>query len=86
MSVLMTADTYETRSSQPQKYRTIRIKYNPLYFGNVIGTFISPFSPALWLAVGLAGIEMGRYIRYAFWWIWAFSILAMAVAFIMGII
>lgn len=57
-----------------------------IMIGNVIGTFISPFSPALWLAVGLAGIEMGRYIRYAFWWIWAFSILAMIVAFIMGII
>lgn len=57
-----------------------------MMIGNVIGTFISPFSPALWLAVGLAGIEMGRYIRYAFWWIWGFSILAMAIAFIMGII
>ncbi|QQD85223.1 MULTISPECIES: CitMHS family transporter [Jeotgalicoccus] len=57
-----------------------------MMIGNIIGTFISPFSPALWLAVGLAGIEMGRYIRYAFWWVWAFSILAMAVAFILGII
>ena len=57
-----------------------------MMIGNIIGTFISPFAPALWLAVGLAGIEMGRYIRYAFWWVWAFSILAMAVAFIMGII
>ena len=57
-----------------------------IMIGNIIGTFISPFAPALWLAVGLAGIEMGRYIRYAFWWVWAFSILAMAVAFIMGII
>lgn len=57
-----------------------------MMIGNIIGTFISPFAPALWLAVGLAGIEMGRYIRYAFWWVWAFSIMAMAVAFIMGII
>src|SRR5699024_12143558 len=29
-----------------------------IMIGNIIGTFISPFSPALWLAVGLAGIEM----------------------------
>lgn len=57
-----------------------------MMIGNIIGTFISPFAPALWLAVGLAGIEMGRYIRYAFWWVWGFSILAMAAAFIMGII
>lgn len=57
-----------------------------IMIGNIIGTFISPFSPALWLAVGLAGIEMGRYIRYAIWWVWGFSLLAMAAAFIMGII
>ena len=57
-----------------------------IMIGNVIGTFISPFSPALWLAVGLAGIEMGRYIKYAIFWVWGFSILAMIAAFIMGII
>lgn len=57
-----------------------------LMIGNIIGTFISPFSPALWLAVGLAGIEMGRYIRYAIFWVWGFSLLAMAAAFLMGII
>ncbi|HIW13077.1 MAG TPA: citrate:proton symporter [Candidatus Salinicoccus stercoripullorum] len=57
-----------------------------IMIGNIIGTFISPFSPALWLAVGLAGIEMGRYIRYAIFWVWGFSLLAMAAAFIIGII
>lgn len=57
-----------------------------IMIGNVIGTFISPFSPALWLAVGLAGIEMGRYIKYAIFWVWGFSVLAMVAAFVMGII
>ncbi|MCC4722783.1 CitMHS family transporter [Salinicoccus sp. RF5] len=57
-----------------------------MMIGNIIGTFISPFSPALWLAVGLAGIEMGRYIKYAFFWVWGFSLLALAAAFLMGII
>lgn len=42
--------------------------------GNVIGTFVSPFSPALWLALGLARGEMGKYIRLAFPVCWAFSI------------
>lgn len=42
--------------------------------GNVAGTFISPFSPALWLAVGLAGIDMGRYIKYSILWIWLISL------------
>lgn len=56
-----------------------------IMIGNIIGTFISPFSPVHWLAVGLAGIEMGRYIKYAIFWVWGFSLLAMA-AFVMGII
>ncbi|MGU8077129.1 CitMHS family transporter [Burkholderia pyrrocinia] len=46
-----------------------------LMIGNIIGTFISPFSPALWLALGLANLEMGRHIRYSFLWMWGFSIL-----------
>lgn len=41
---------------------------------NVAGTFISPFSPALWLAVGLAGIDMGKYIKYSILWIWLVSL------------
>lgn len=42
--------------------------------GNVIGTFVSPFSPALWLALGLARAEMGKYLRIAFPICWAFSV------------
>lgn len=64
---------------------SIKAAYS-MMIGNVIGTFISPFSPALWLAVGLAGIEMGRYIKYAIFWVWGFSILALTAAFIMDII
>lgn len=56
-----------------------------LLVGNIVGTFISPFSPALWLALGLAGIEMGRYIRYAFLWIWGFSIILFIIAGLMGL-
>ena len=41
--------------------------------GNIIGTFISPFSPALWLALGLAGLDLGRHIRYSLWWMWGFA-------------
>ena len=42
--------------------------------GDTPGTFISPFSPALWLALGLAGLDIGKYIRYAFLWIWPIGI------------
>lgn len=56
-----------------------------LMIGNIIGTFISPFSPALWLALGLARLEMGRHIRYSFWCMWIFSLLLLGVAWMLGL-
>ncbi|MAD60491.1 MAG: citrate transporter [Myxococcales bacterium] len=56
-----------------------------MLIGNIIGTFISPFSPALWLALGLAKLDMGEYLRYAFAWIWALSLLLMLVAWGIGL-
>ena len=52
--------------------------------GNVIGTFVSPFSPALWLGLGLAGGNMGKYIRLAFPVCWGFSIVLVLGAFATG--
>ncbi|RNA67063.1 CitMHS family transporter [Alteribacter keqinensis] len=57
-----------------------------MIIGNIIGTFVSPFSPALWLALGLAGLEMGKHIRYSFFWVWGFSIVLLIVAFLIGVI
>jgi len=57
-----------------------------LIIGNIIGTFISPFSPALWLALGLANLEMGKHIRYSFFWMWGFSLVLLLVAMLMGIV
>ncbi|PYZ96889.1 citrate transporter [Alteribacter lacisalsi] len=57
-----------------------------MIIGNIIGTFVSPFSPALWLALGLAGLEMGKHIRYSFFWVWGFSLVLMFVAFLLGVI
>ena len=56
-----------------------------LMIGNVIGTFVSPFAPAVWLAVGLAEINMGKYIKYAFFWVWGFSIIMLIIAICLGI-
>ncbi|WP_070884296.1 citrate transporter [Pseudomonas sp. D2-3] len=56
-----------------------------LMIGNIIGTFISPFSPALWLALGLARLEMGKHIRYSFWWMWGFSLALFATAWALGL-
>lgn len=57
-----------------------------LIIGNVIGTFVSPFSPALWLALGLARADMGKYLKIAFPLAWAFSAAIVLVAFAFGML
>lgn len=57
-----------------------------LVIGNVVGTFISPFSPALWLALGLANLEMGKHIRYSLFWMWGLSLCLLGVAVLLGVI
>lgn len=57
-----------------------------MVIGNIIGTFVSPFSPALWLAIGLAEANMGTYIKYAFFWIWGFAIVLLLIAVLMGVV
>ncbi|HLR53806.1 MAG TPA: citrate:proton symporter [Pseudogracilibacillus sp.] len=54
--------------------------------GNIVGTFVSPFSPALWLALGLANLEMGRHIKYSFFWLWGVSIVLLIITFFFGLI
>ncbi|MDT0705055.1 CitMHS family transporter [Staphylococcus haemolyticus] len=55
-----------------------------MVIGNIVGTFVSPFSPALWLAIGLAEANMGTYIKYAFFWIWGFAIVLLGIAVLIG--
>ncbi|MEX3563259.1 SLC13 family permease [Corynebacterium phoceense] len=57
-----------------------------LIIGNVIGTFVSPFSPALWLALGLAGANMGKYLKIGFPLAWGFSVILVLVAFLTGML
>ncbi|RNF38913.1 CitMHS family transporter [Planococcus salinus] len=57
-----------------------------MIIGNIIGTFVSPFSPALWLALGLAGLEMGRHIRYSLPIMWGFSIVLVVISIFIGVI
>ena len=57
-----------------------------LIIGNVVGTFVSPFSPALWLALGLAEGQMGKYLKIAFPIAWIFSIFLVAIAFFTGML
>ncbi|HDS8345902.1 TPA: citrate transporter [Proteus mirabilis] len=53
--------------------------------GNNAGTFVSPFSPAAWLAMGLAGTDMGKHLRYSFGWIWLFSFFTLGVGTLLGL-
>lgn len=57
-----------------------------LIVGNIIGTFVSPFSPALWLGIGLAQANMGRHIKLTFPIAWAFSIIIVLVALAAGML
>lgn len=55
-----------------------------MVIGNIIGTFVSPFAPAVWLAIGLAEANMGTYIKYAFFWIWGFAVVLLVIAMLLG--
>lgn len=53
--------------------------------GNNAGTFVSPFSPATWLAMGLAGTDMGKHLKYSFGWIWLVGLFVVFVGFLLGL-
>lgn len=57
----------------------------PMIIGKVTGTFICPLAPALWLALGLANLEMGKYLRYSFFWYWGLGVVLLLVALALGI-
>ncbi len=57
-----------------------------MIIGSIVGTFVSPFSPALWMGLGLAKLSMGQHIRYSFFWIWGLSLSLLAATCLLGII
>ncbi|SJN11124.1 Magnesium citrate secondary transporter [Halomonas citrativorans] len=57
-----------------------------MVIGNIIGTFVSPLAPAVWLALQLAGLEMGKHIRYSFGIMWAFSLVLLLFGYLIGAI
>ncbi|MBP6863238.1 MAG: citrate transporter [Neisseriaceae bacterium] len=57
-----------------------------MLLGSIVGTFVSPFSPALWLGLGLARLSMGAHIRYSFMWIWGVSLVLLAISVVTGLI
>ncbi|WP_040983259.1 CitMHS family transporter [Oceanobacillus jeddahense] len=57
-----------------------------MIIGNIVGTFVSPLAPAVWLALGLSGLEMGRHIKYSLPWLWGLSIVLVIIAVFLGVI
>ncbi|WP_404332252.1 CitMHS family transporter [Mesobacillus maritimus] len=57
-----------------------------MVIGNIVGKFVSPLAPAVWLALGLSGLEMGRHIRYSLFWLWGISLVLIGIAVLIGII
>lgn len=57
-----------------------------LAIGNNFGAMISPLAPSTWLGVGLAGVSIGSHIRYSFIPMWIFSLVLLALAFVLGLI
>lgn len=55
-----------------------------LMIGAIIATFVTPFAPALWLAIGLAEANMGRYLRFAFPIVWVFAIVLVTLGLFTG--
>ncbi|BDQ26495.1 hypothetical protein ASB1_01710 [Helicobacter heilmannii] len=56
-----------------------------MLIGSIVGTFVSPFAPALWLGLGLAKLSMGRHIAYSFFWLWGLSLVVLALAKLLGL-
>lgn len=50
-----------------------------------LGFPISPLTPATFLLVGLAGVEMGDHQKYTFPFLWAISAIMMTVAIVIGV-
>ncbi|QMT30473.1 CitMHS family transporter [Alysiella filiformis] len=57
-----------------------------MLIGSIVGTFVTPLSPALWMGLGLAQLSMGKHIRYSFFWIWGISLLTLAASIMIGVI
>ncbi|WP_010529548.1 CitMHS family transporter [Lentibacillus jeotgali] len=57
-----------------------------MIIGNIVGTFVSPLAPAVWLALGLSGLEMGRHIKYSLPWLWGLSIVLLIIGVLIGVV
>ncbi|QTS85518.1 citrate transporter [Ectopseudomonas khazarica] len=57
-----------------------------LLIGENTGFGISPVVPSVYLAIGLAGVELYRHIRYTLLWAWGISLVMLAAAVLLGVV
>lgn len=55
-----------------------------MLLGENVGFVVSPVVPTIYLAIGLAGVDLGRHIRYALPWLWLLSLCMLGVAVATG--
>jgi len=57
-----------------------------MLIGENTGFGISPVVPSVYLAIGLAGVELYKHIRYTVLWAWGISLVMLAAAVLFGVV
>nr|WP_288453764.1 citrate:proton symporter [uncultured Pseudomonas sp.] len=59
---------------------------NAMLIGENTGFGVSPVVPSVYLAIGLAGVELYKHIRYTVLWAWGISLIMLAAAVLLGVV
>lgn len=59
---------------------------NAMLIGENTGFGVSPVVPSVYLAIGLAGVELYKHIRYTVLWAWGISLVMLATAVLLRIV
>ncbi|SDE82984.1 CitMHS family transporter [Phytopseudomonas seleniipraecipitans] len=59
---------------------------NAMLIGENTGFGVSPVVPSVYLAIGLAGVELYKHIRYTVLWAWGISLVMLASAVLLGVV
>ncbi len=59
---------------------------NAMLIGENTGFGVSPVVPSVYLAIGLAGVELYKHIRYTVLWAWGISLIMLASAVLLGVV
>lgn len=57
-----------------------------MLLGENVGFAVSPVIPTVYLAIGLAGVDLGTHIKHSFLWLWTLSLIMLVFGVLFGII